>query len=794
MGAIIPGSSNTGVPLAGRYRVASPANGALASVVTTRPNPEEIGMLRWSDDAVDAYNDWTQQTIGTASGTVTVGIWADSANGNDTRDGLDGLGVTLSIGSTFTVSTLTLTKTNAFTNVSAGDIIYLKSGTNLTPGYYTIVTKTDNSNVILDRSCSSNGSNLSTLTAASGPVKTLKKVQDLHDAWNGSGVLGIFMKRGGVWQGNTTTTGGTGATEAAPIGLVVGHKVNNVKIIVKDYGNPGSPCPRLTTFNLMAHASIAKTGGRTHIYEYATSNNVAWVRSILSVGGADVYMKFDGSGTLATNLTAMDLQPGTWYWDSGTNKIYFHMLTDYMDPTVGDMLEYASQNDTTYSGAAGDGFTIGDPVGSFNPDRVRVENIHVEGYGMQKDATGQNGNTKSNYAFHGFIYSNAVAYLRGCTGIYCQRHAMANTGGGSGGIWVTDQCRMGCTVGDGLQYVSYAGGGAQVGFCRECEFTAGMLYRQSKQNTGQGYGLAHTSAGGVMIGFLMGIRNRIVPGQCQCTGLMAADPTTVPTFTTSSDCISFCIGDEMIMRDPTAFDRNANGLAIAPYANYDGDIIVANATIWINCKLRVQQVYKVDALFGWSMTPSSKDNSSQPSAMYNCDIIVDVPASLPYQLTSYQFDNAAAAYNGGSYHNCYGCRFHWEGSSVSSIRMFTAYVNGSVHGKAAGNIFSSSPALKDTADRYTYPHAVLAWNNDASQLFGNAYCNLGEITDATAGYSNDATKIELASVPTGRPGANSPLVRTLTSNDKPYTRRLEYDIDSRPRSKVNFAVGPWETI
>lgn len=770
----------------GTYWLPNPANGALISVVAPRPTAESMGFLRWCDDVADAYDNYTNQTIGTASGTVTLGIWADSVNGNDGFDGLAGNIITLGIGSSFTVSTLTLTKTNGFANVSAGDIIYLKAGLHVVVGYYTIITKTNNNNVVLDRSCSDNGSNLTTLTASSGPVKTLKGVQTLHDAWNGSGVLGIYFKRGGIWQGFSTTTGGSDATQTNPRGLVLGHKWNGAKVICRDYGSAAQPCPRLTVFNTILHASFSKTATYTNIYEYATTDNVAWVRHNLNIGGYDVYLKFDASGTTATNLTAMDAVPGTWYYDNTAHKLYVHAYWS-IDPTVADFLEYVTQNDTNASGAVGDGIAMGDQTIAFSPNFVRLENITVEGYGCQVDAFGQNGNGKANYAIHGYLGGNSVGYIKGCTAIYCQRHSCTNTwgGAGGGGIWVVDNCQVGCTVGDGGQIIGYAGDGNPVVIARENRIVAGWLYKQSLKNAGQGYGLSHTDGvAGHNVQLALGIRNYVMPGPCQAASFLAA--SQIPTFTTSDDCVCFCVGDVMEVRDSSAFDSTGTR-----FTNNSIEVFPISGAGFINCRFKASQPAVVDPSFGWQLTPISFPNATAPGFMYNCDIEVNGPRSVPIPNTSYVFDQCIHGFNNENPGLYYGCRFHWINTIVTSGAMFNGYFNGAPSGKIAASILTTVPPARDKDDRNTYPHFAVSWKNSASNLLGNAYYGLGEVSDASAGYDQDANKLELGYVPVGNPDSKSPLIRTLLDGDKPFGRRLEYDINGIARSSTMMEIGPY---
>lgn len=756
-------SGSDGIPPAGRYRLSNPANGALTSVVTARPEAETLGFLRWCEDVADAYNDFSNAT-------PTVIYWVSDA-GNDSNDGLDGLGLALGLGSTFTVATLTLFKSGGFTNVIAGEKVYLTSGTGVIPGLYTIVTKTDNNNVVLDRTCST-GANLTVLIASSGPVKTLVKVQTLHDAWNGTGVLGIYFRRGGIWRGNTTTTGGTGATESAPKGLTIGHKWNTVQIVVKDYVRStalGAAAPRLTTFNLMAHASFSKTGLYTNIYEFATANEVAWVRMAGSDGGNDTFIKIDGSGTTATNLTAMDAIPGSWYYDTTANKIYIHAL-GATDPTVADMFEYGTENST-------EGIVVGDINQTFAPKSVRIEGITVEGYGMQ----GVYNTTPSNYGIHGYMIGTSVGAIVRCTVVYNNRHTCTNTGGGSGGIWFMDNCRTGCCTGDGLCSVGYASSGGQVLVVRDTVFTAGCLYRQLQGVEGSSAMYAHSS-GAPDVTLVLAIRCSNLPGQCQITGMLYVDSNAMPTYTTSSNAVAFNLSSSLVFRDPTTFDKSTT-----PYPNGGGYQVNpwGPGVMYINCRAKMS-FPSGGTTSGYTMSTYSW--VAPGPLMYNCDFEFDYRINQGLNTGN---TSRVGLFNGegNMVYQIWSSRFAVLNGANSDANILNQYGNGSPRGVIQSSIFTGSPLAQPSGVTI----AVSNYNNVAG-LIQNAYGGIGSRTDSSKGYSNDASAVELEYVPTGRPASDSPLLVAVASPQKPYGRRLEYDIDGRARNATTTAIGPYEKV
>jgi len=74
---------------------------------------------------------------------ASVTKFVDKTNGNDANDGLDNIGVGLAT-ATWEEATLTLTQNGHGYTFAAGDVIYLATGTGLTPGLYEVATYTAN--------------------------------------------------------------------------------------------------------------------------------------------------------------------------------------------------------------------------------------------------------------------------------------------------------------------------------------------------------------------------------------------------------------------------------------------------------------------------------------------------------------------------------------------------------------------------------------------------------------------------------------------------------------------------
>lgn len=73
------------------------------------------------------------------------------SGGNDANDGLDNIGVGLAT-ATWTEATFTLTQNGHGYTFAAGDVIYLASGTGLTPGLYEVASSTANTIVLVETS------------------------------------------------------------------------------------------------------------------------------------------------------------------------------------------------------------------------------------------------------------------------------------------------------------------------------------------------------------------------------------------------------------------------------------------------------------------------------------------------------------------------------------------------------------------------------------------------------------------------------------------------------------------
>lgn len=101
---------------------------------------------------------------------------------NDANDGLDPIGFGIADG-TYNDATKTLTSTGAFTTYvyTAGDQVYIASGTNATPGLYTIASKVDADNITLTASAGSTDVTADWATS-DGPWLTIQKASNTATA------------------------------------------------------------------------------------------------------------------------------------------------------------------------------------------------------------------------------------------------------------------------------------------------------------------------------------------------------------------------------------------------------------------------------------------------------------------------------------------------------------------------------------------------------------------------------------------------------------------------------------
>lgn len=111
---------------------------------------------------------------------ATANYFVSATNGNDANDGFDNIGVGLAT-ATWTEATLTLTQAGHGYTFAAGDVIYLASGTGLTPGLYEVASSAVN-----------------TITLAA--TSTIPRVGNGNDVAAGDDATGDWTSSDGPWQ------------------------------------------------------------------------------------------------------------------------------------------------------------------------------------------------------------------------------------------------------------------------------------------------------------------------------------------------------------------------------------------------------------------------------------------------------------------------------------------------------------------------------------------------------------------------------------------------------------------
>lgn len=329
------------------------------------------------------------------SGTNNLGATVYENSGctpSDSNDGLDGLGFALS-GTTYTPSTQTLTKTNAFANYTydaSNPWIYLKTatGSGFTAGLYAITSKTDASDVVLSAtpislgkvvclSAPTTGSGWTAVTSSSGPWVSYSNVAT---AIRSNAVLNAayLFRCGDTWNRDKTgnTSGIWGGTLEASSYFTVGS-----------YGWGYRPWHKHWYSSVIRNTSWTQNSTYTNVYYQATpSASLIWIRwfdrPMLP------WIKISNQGSDAANLALVNTTPFSWCTATGGANgmtgsgtmlcinagYYFRQVATATSPNnwLGSgtpiTIEY-NLNDST-------------PWFNNNGDNVRIQDQVIDGWGM----------------------------------------------------------------------------------------------------------------------------------------------------------------------------------------------------------------------------------------------------------------------------------------------------------------------------------------------------------------------------------------------------------------------------
>jgi hypothetical protein len=351
---------------------------------------------------------------------------------NDGRDGI-GFGLTIGAPGTYTASTRTITKTNAFTSYSReiGDLVYISAG--LPAGLYKIESKTDASNIVLAAAADTKESSLAAplsdatgVVTSTGPFSTIAKCQAIITAAATNVDARFRFRCGDTWVETT--------------GVDTIAKDN---ITIDSFGN--GPKPFWNRF----HTTITGTGwtqdGATNRWTKTTVANVVWMRE--SEQRLVAYKKIRNQGSAGANATLVQTTPLSFDVNGTTLGVNFNGLNP--NTWSGGIVTEVSTTQQDGTGA----------IHVNGSDNVRVQGIRFDGW--NQNHAGQ---------AYGVLLRPRVGgetVLWDCDVFYTAYHAIGTTepGGSPGAIYCTvGRCTAGYTTvwtGETVYNMFQAGGDAE---------------------------------------------------------------------------------------------------------------------------------------------------------------------------------------------------------------------------------------------------------------------------------------------------------------------------------------------
>lgn len=676
-------------------------------------------------------------------------------SGNDANDGRDGLGTNVSNANWVNeIGTLNGKAYAGYlrrsigtwsTAVQYGDQLYIKAGTGLTVGLYTVVGKSgDSIKMYLETAPSAVDTTANNGTTSNGPKQTLASCQTLLNA-NPVNTRFSF-RRGDVWK----ETAGLAVTASS-------HHLT-----FDDYHTVASgknkPSPKWSRFNAsVAAGSWTKTGGRTNIWQTTVSaGTMGWCRR-----EHDVKRVMRKQPDLAT----LDTSPEGWF-HTGTT-LYIHTLGS-VDPSTNNdaQYEYVFQNNV-------EGITFAN--GSYN---VRMQNIRLDGWGMSPVVDG----SYDGYAVHSYMGGDAALLLINVEAYYNNRHNIGLTSNsGQGGIITLIDCRYGWCK-EGGCVVSYAGNGGNesinhMGICVGGETPIG--------NQPYSYGAGTTAyhchtSGADTVGLFISYKTRVVAGQFQANSNTA--PANIINWTDLADCRCFLVDDEMEVRTPSGLDAtiSTNNLAVVNFG--------------LNPK--------------WSVTVNKKDPHRLlgDGGVVGDKGIITTSLVGVYINSVVIFDFIGASGGGFYYAYCpiinppglewqgfYNCRLHWEIPGFGKAEFSHNTVANSSNPTYAVDTYMANCVFSSNGTEGVNQTFNLGINDQAGRLMFNAYIGVSNKTLGTyAGYANDAGGVESNWTPIwGPPRASSDLVRAPGMEALVKGYPLEYDMNWDDRDPNQPVTGPF---
>lgn len=256
---------------------------------------------------------------------------------------------------------------------------------------------------------SASGSDANDGLSSGSPKQTIAAAQGIINA--SSGDIALLFNRGDEFR--------------ASAGLIV----NKPQVTVAAYGSGAKPIFSAFTVDLLAsggHWTLA-AGSR---YTKAVANKIGWVRERTNdTARKSPYMR-------VTSTAAVEANPGSWYWASGTLHIH---ARGSVDP---DTISFEYIDSSVWTGTAGTILSGVDGVAVVHVDGCYVKDIRADGWGCAA------GDSWQNYGFRIAVKDRETCVVEDCECYYTGRHGPSTnttTVGAQGGIAWFINCTSGFT-------------------------------------------------------------------------------------------------------------------------------------------------------------------------------------------------------------------------------------------------------------------------------------------------------------------------------------------------------------
>jgi hypothetical protein len=572
------------------------------------------------------------------------------------------------------------------------------------------------------------------------PWRTLVKANEIIAALSSNADTAIRFKRGDKWSESATLT------------------ANKSNITIGAYGTGAKPI--FTRFVAIPRGSWTVTAGRTDVWQYSLATAVSAVRML-----DDTTVGF----VQCQNLDDVEANNGSWWWDTGTNRLYMrpyknNATSATVAPTTDAFYyEYCPSNATRGITATG--------------DIIRIEDIRVDGPGCQA-----NPNNDANYAIYWTPSTPTDAcVITNCEAYYSEAHNIGTTTTESGGIFTVHSCRMGwmsstnSTGGIGQQAgtlaVSYAGLGGNEAIFWGNRYCSGQLYGRGVdyENVLSGLpGYAHTSGGANRMSLGLAMNEYVEPSMNQCASISAFG--NAPTFSDIADCRAWVINSKVEARGRIPQD-DGKGFVVA--VRYPLPTVGDHTYAWINCDIMSRATADTVA----TNTRSLMLSTTIAGIMINCKVVIDWIGSMPNGAGAQRWINTSAASSTRIYNSLIQIKTYGPSGAQLSNRFDNSLI------VLKNSIFSvdGKSGMKN--------RAVTGIANNASFINNNAY-----FIDSDLGNTGQSNDPHAVSFPGDSfelfPSAATPL---LSANQQLVEGRvLEFDFYYNPRIVAATARGPIE--